>query len=194
MIQQDMSKDYFDDGYAAAEQLPRRFYVTFQPVAEKKNSIQVTLNDTIAIGDVVNDNSFDEDFYRYHDVFHYSFAALLGWSPCSRSMMKRKRKSEPTVDEVEDGARAAITEEALSLLVFNEAKRNKFYEDGKVSKNLLRIIKQMTEPFEVRERVEKDWEAAIVKAYQLFRLLVQHNGGRIEFDAIEGTAQFYSLN
>ena len=193
MIRPDMNELFFDNGYTTTEQLPRRFSVTFQPVTEKKNGVRVILNDTIPIGDVVNDNSFEEDFYRYHDVFHYAFAALLGWSPCSRSMMKRKRKSDPVVDEVEDGARAAITEEALSLMVFSEAKRNGFYKTGKVSKTLLRIIKQMTEPFEVRNRSEKEWEVAIIKAYQLFRMLVQHNGGRVEFDARERAAHFYSL-
>lgn len=188
-----MNKNYFDNCYTASEQLPRQFTVTFQPVAEKKNGVRVILNDTILIGDVVNDNSFEQDFYRYHDIFHYSFAALLGWSPCSRSMMKRKRKSDPMVDEIEDGARAAITEEALSLLVFNEAKREGFYKNGKVSKSLLRTIKQMTETFEVRSRSEKEWEKVILKAYQLFRFLVQNDGGRIKFDAIEGTAEFYPL-
>jgi hypothetical protein len=194
MTRQYMNELYFDNEYAIAEQLPRRFSVTFRPDASKKNAVRVILNDTIPVGDVVNDNSFEEDFYRYHDVFHYAFAAMLGWSPCSRSMMKRKRKSNPTVDEVEDGARAAITEESLSLLIFNESKRNGFYKNGKVSNTLLQIVKEMTEPFEVRSRTEKEWEAAILKAYQLFRLLVQHNGGKIEFDASERTAHFLSLN
>lgn len=194
MTRQNMNDFYFDEEYTIAEQLPRRFSVTFKPDGEKKKGVRVILNDTMPIGDVVNDNSFEEDFYRYHDVFHYAFAALLSWSPCSRSMMKRKRKSTPMVDEVEDGARAAITEESLSLLVFNEAKRNGFYKKDNVSKTLLRIVKEMTEPFEVRRRSEKEWEAAILEAYKLFRLLVQHNGGKIEFDAAERTAHFISLN
>lgn len=194
MTPKDADKLFFDEQYAVAEQLPRRFSITFQPVAEKANRVQVLLNATTPLGNIVNDNSLIEDFYRYHDVFHYTFAALLGWSPCSRAMMKRKRKSDPVVDEMEDGARATITEEALSLLIFNEAKRNDFFQKQQISKTVLQIIKEMTEPFEVRNRSEKEWETAIAESYQLFRLLVQHNGGRIEFDAEKRTTRFFSLN
>ncbi|MGG5905700.1 hypothetical protein, partial [Sphingobacterium daejeonense] len=33
----------------------------------------------------------------YPHIFPYSSAALLGWSPCTRAMMKRKRKSNSLV-------------------------------------------------------------------------------------------------
>jgi two-component SAPR family response regulator len=43
----------------------------------------------------------------------------------------------------------------------------------------------MTENFEVNVRTKKEWEAAILKAYEIFRYLIQHNGGRVEFDTVE---------
>jgi hypothetical protein len=186
------SKDkarYFDEGFAPEEQLPRKFSVDFTPIGN--NQVRVVSSENCQLGDVINDNSNDEDFYRYHDIFHYSFATILGWSPCTRSMMKRKRKSDEIIDKVEDGARATITEEAISLIIFNEAKRKNYFSDKrKISRTTLRIIKEMTETFEVRVRSTKDWENAIKKAYQLFRLLVQNKGGRVEFNLSSREMQY----
>ena len=42
----------------------------------------------------------------FHDVFHLAYAAVLGWSPTTRALLKIKRKSRPEIDENEDGARA----------------------------------------------------------------------------------------
>src|SRR3954469_10207371 len=128
--------DFFDSDCIAEEQIPRQFSVAFKEVGvENKGEIRVVFNDTKQVGDIINDNAYKNDFYRYHDIFHYSFAILLGWSPCTRAMMKRKRKSNELTDEIEDGARAAITEEALSMIIFNEAKRKNYFENAtKVSK------------------------------------------------------------
>lgn len=178
---------FFDDGFPESEQLPRQFSLTFKEVGfGEKKEVQIIFNDAKQLGDVINDNSYSNDFYRYHDIFHYSFATVLGWSPCVRVMMKRKRKSDDVIDRIEDGARATITEEALSMVIFNEAKRKNYF-DGvtKVSRTTLRIIKEMTEDFEVHVRKTRDWEIAILKAYEIFRNLIANDGGRVEFDAVE---------
>ena len=39
------------------------------------------------------------DDYRFHDAFHYAYAAILGWSPVTRALFRLKRKSETDVDE-----------------------------------------------------------------------------------------------
>lgn len=175
----------FDYSFAAAEQLPREFNVFFEALErDGKKVIKVVLNDTVQIGDVIDDNAYEDDYYRYHDIFHYTFATLLGWSPCSRALMKCKRKSDPLIDKVEDGARAAITEEAISLMIFNEAKKKGlFAKNTLVSKTTLRLIKEMTESYEVRSRTEKDWQNAILKGYSIFRQLVENEGGKVSFDA-----------
>ena len=170
----------YDDGFNIAEQLPRNFSVIF--------------NEESQVGDIINDNSNENDFYRYHDVFHYTFAAMLGWSPCSRAMMKRKRKSNLKIDEIEDGARATITEEAISLVLFNDAKRKDFYEHQKVSKEIIEQIRGMAETFEVRDKTEKDWENAVAKGYELFRKLKQNGGGKIVFDMLNKNIQYIALN
>ena len=188
--------NFHDSTGSLEEQLPKKFSVSFKETwINNKPNVLVVLNDNMQVGDVINDNAYSEDFYRYHDVFHYSFASLLGWSPCIRSMLKCKRKSNPVIDEIEDGARATITEEALSLLIFNEAKRKNLFEKSeKISKTTLRIIKEMTEPFEVKVRTTKDWESTILKAYAMFRLLIKNNGGKVKFDGINKTLEYIHLN
>lgn len=185
----------FDSRFIESEQLPRLFTIDFDSIAsDNKWKTKVSFNGT-QLGDIIDDNSKTNDFYRYHDVFHYTFATLLGWSPCARAMMKRKRKSDKLVDEIEDGARATITEEALSMIIFNEAKRKSYFEGvSKVSRTTLRIIKEMTENFEVNIRTTKEWENAILKAYEVFRLLITNNGGKVQFDSIKKEISYSLLN
>ncbi len=88
-----------------------------------------------------------KDGYGYHDVIHLAFAAVLGWSPLVRKMLKAKRKSDPKVDQVEDGGRAIATEEGLSAMIFAYARDYNFLEGkSSVSTELLRMIKNMVEP------------------------------------------------
>ena len=119
--------DFFDSCFDVKEQIPRKFSLSFNEISSA-GEIRVTFNDEYQIGDIISDNAHEQDFYRYHDIFHYSFATLLGWSPCTRALMKRKRKSDRILDNIEDGARAIITEEAISMIVFNEAKKKNYFK------------------------------------------------------------------
>jgi hypothetical protein len=195
-MKQKNNNQFFDENCKSEEQIPRHFTVSFEEVGTgDKDEVRVIFNNEKQLGDVINDNAYKSDFYRYHDIFHYSFAALLGWSPCTRAMMKRKRKSNELLDEIEDGARATITEEALSMIIFNEAKRKNYFKDiTKVSRTTLRFIKEMTENFEVNVRTAKEWEQAILKAYEVFRLLVVNKGGTVEFDTLNREINYTSLN
>ena len=116
---------------------------------------------------------------------------MLGWSPCARAMIKCKRKSDPSIDKIEDGARAAITEESISLILFNEAKRKGFFAGkARISKATLRQVMEMTETFEVKVRTEKEWKKAILKGYELFRKLVENGGGKVSFDSFRRDAVY----
>ncbi|MDM1072284.1 nucleotide pyrophosphohydrolase [Empedobacter brevis] len=165
------------------EQLPQNFEVKFEEIYDAHFSrVKVTLNNEQA-GDVIDDNSFIDDGYRYHDIFHYTFATLLDWSPCTRSMLKRKRKSDSELDRIEDGARAAITEECISLMIFNDAKINNYYLDkSSINPFLLDTIKIMTENLEVSNKSKEEWNYAILKSYEMFRLLYNNKGGIVYFD------------
>lgn len=177
------------------EMLPKDFVVRFEELSnEHYSQVKVTLNNQQA-GDIIDDNAHKEDGYRYHDVFHYTFATLLEWSPCARAMLKRKRKSCAETDRVEDGARAAITEEAISLIIFSDAKLNNFYE-GKlhIDDHILSIIKNMTISLEVSSKSKTDWEKAILKSYEMFRLLKKNNGGVIFFNTDQKIVEYNTLN
>jgi len=185
--------NHYDDSFSTHERLPREYHVEFRPIDNGVKRVEVIMNGIQKVGDAIDDNSFEDDGYRFHDVFHYTFATYLGWSPCARSMMKRKRKSDLKIDRVEDGARAAITEEAISLMIFTEAKNKQFFKKGSVRKSTLKKIKEMTEAFEVRDKSEDEWYIAIKKGYELFRKLRENNGGRIYFNMISKEANYKSL-
>jgi len=179
------------DYSSAPETLPQQFTVRFRELSGAPYpQVKVTLNGD-QLGDVIDDNYYQNDGYRYHDVFHYTFATLLNWSPCARAMMKRKRKSDAALDRVEDGARAMITEEAISLILFNEAKSNDFYQgDKQVDDRILDIIINMTSGYEVATKSKSEWNKAILKSYEMFRLLRENNGGLISFNAINKTIEY----
>lgn len=177
------------------ESLPQNFKVRFEEYDYLAYpQVRVTI-DGNPVGDTINDNSYNNDGYRYHDIFHLTFAALLGWSPCTRSMLKRKRKSNTEIDRVEDGARAAITEECISLMIFSRAKNKNFFEDiNTIDSDLLLTIKEMTEPFEVSEKSVEDWRNAIFQGYKLFSLLLKNKGGDVLFDTKNKIIKFEKLN
>jgi len=170
----------FDNGFPPDEQLPRQFTVRF---TEKKIKtglhVRITIKD-IAIGDALTDNAHKDDGYRYHDVFHLGFAAVLGWSPVTRSLLKRKRKSNEKIDEVEDGARASIVEEAISILLFNQAPERGWYQgDPSVDVGLYKTIQQMVSGLEVKACTAKQWMQAIRQGYTAFDQLQTNQGGDI---------------
>src|SRR5690606_26590677 len=112
------SRRFFDDAYPG-EQLPRTFEVEIRDVDGK---VELSYEGK-ALGDPLTDNAYENDGYRFHDVFHLAYAAVLGWSPICRSkrFFNCKRKSDRKVDEVEDGGRSAVIEEAISAIVFENA-------------------------------------------------------------------------
>lgn len=191
-----MNKENFKDTCILyEEELPKDFCVTFTELQNKKYSQVKVEADNYVIGETIDDNSYSDDGYRYHDIFHFTFAAMLGWSPCTRSMMKRKRKSDAEIDRVEDGARATITEECISLMIFSRAKNKGFFKNiDDIDNELLCIIKEMTEPLEVSSKTTDDWREAIYEAYRMFRLLIENKGGKVLFDTTNKIIKFERLN
>ncbi|NKB45408.1 MAG: nucleotide pyrophosphohydrolase [Alphaproteobacteria bacterium] len=181
----------FDLRFADDESLPRKFSVEFCE-REVGRSVQVLMkmNDVI-IGDHLTDNSYDPDGYRYHDAFHLAYAAVLGWSPVMRAILRRKRKSDPVKDEVDDGARAAIIEEAVSIYVFNEAKkRDLFGDSNSIDFGLLKIVQGLTSELEVKDCTSRQWKQSIIKGYEMFRKLKEHRGGTLNVSLDDATITF----
>ncbi|UNP30072.1 nucleoside triphosphate pyrophosphohydrolase family protein [Lysobacter gummosus] len=170
-----------DERFPEYEQFPRTFDIEF---IERDGYVVQSLRG-VFIGDRLTDNSNEEDHYRYHDVFHLAYIAYLGWSPVIRGLLKRKRKSDPRIDENEDGARAMIIEEGIATWIFNHARRFGLYENvevGKLDYSLLKQIQNMVEGYEVASCKLWQWELAILKGFEVFRLLRQHRGGIVTVD------------
>lgn len=182
----------YDKGFPFYEKLPRQFSVDFQSINEGKSVIMMMGG--LAIGDRLTDNSHDEDGYRFHDVFHIAGAAMLGWSPVFRRILKLKRKSNSKIDEVEDGARAAIVEEAVINHIFDYAREFNFLEGMKrVDLDLIKRVKKLVRGYEVADCEPWEWNMCILKSYEIFRLLKNHGGGRLIVDADKRAIDFENL-
>ena len=180
------AKKLFDDDYPLSERLPRQMDISI----EEESGIAITTIDGAKYGDPLTDNRYQDDGYRFHDICHLSYASILGWSPTMRALMRRKRKSDPQVDEVEDGGRAIVIEEGISAMVFSYAERHNFLEGAVgVNYDLLRTIKDMTSHLEVSARTEGDWERAIMTGFDIWRQVKAKGKGRIRADLQQGTIE-----
>lgn len=176
----------FDTQMPDGERLPRQFQVEIEEVkkhgSNESSAVQIRVNDT-SIGDALTDNAYIADGYRFHDVFHFSYAAVLGWSPVTRSMLRCKRKSHPLVDEVEDGGRAGVIEEGIVALVFEYARHHGMLARVRtIDSHLLSTIKVMTSHLEVSQRTSGEWEQAIFQGFSAWRTIQENHGGRLLID------------
>lgn len=172
----------YDEKYPEAEQFPREFEVEFIIINEEGKEKVRVINNTSGkqLGDDITDNSHEEDRYRFHDIFHFGYVAFLGWSPVVRKLMEIKRKSDETTDEVEDGARAAITEELISLYIYSFALDHQLFKySNNVDTEVLKTIQKLVSGIEVKNCTQKQWETAIINSYKVFDELKNNNGGRV---------------
>lgn len=175
--------DLFDNEFPECEQIPRKLTIEFLEVINGSKVYVVLRHEGVNIGNRLTDNVEVADDYRYHDVFHLAYAACLGWSPVVRALLQCKRKSDPKKDEEQDGARGAITEEAVSALIFSRAKSLKFYDEvDRVDYDLLKVVQSLVKDFEVSLVPLWQWEDAIMQGYKVFRMLRDNNGGSIRID------------
>ena len=139
----------FDTGFPEDEQIPEHFEI--QIVQASNNRAYLRWNGVI-IGDALSDNIADKDGYRFHDVFHMAYAAILHWSPTFRAVTRRKRKSSPNVEEAEDSGRPIVVEEGLSAWLFARSKGLNFFEGlDKLPFTLLKTVREFTKGYEVEQ-------------------------------------------
>lgn len=181
----------FDRGYPKDERFPRQFDVVFEEKPLGRGIQVKIIKNGVFIGDALTDNAHDDDGYRYHDAFHFAYAAVLGWSPVTRALLRRKRKSDPKIDEVEDGARAIIVEEAIALFLFNQALiRNEFRELSSIDISLLKTVRRLCGDLEVKECTAKQWQSAIFRGYEVFRALRDNHGGTVSLNLDKASISF----
>lgn len=173
----------FDDGFHIDEQLPRLLRVEIYEREVNGKKFVFQKSNGILLGDRLTDNHLPEDDYRFHDVFHLAYAAVLGWSPTTRALLKIKRKSHPKIDENEDGARANLIEEGLATWIFETAKRHQFFVNTpQLGLDLLKAVKNFVRGYEAEQLPLWLWERAILQGYAVFRELQRHRRGIVTAD------------
>ena len=189
----------YDNGFPEHEQLPRQLTIEiFEcPAKVEGKSYVMQRCNGVYIGDRLTDNIMTPDDYRFHDVFHYAYTAVLGWSPVTRALFRLKRKSDNRIDEGEDGARAALIEEGIATWIFGQAKQTHFFEGlkpGDLSFDLLKGIRKFIVGYEVKSRPLWLWEEAILQGYAAFRFLKEHRRGTIHIDMCQNRLMIESLS
>lgn len=174
-----------DESAEAEEQLPRNLYVdVFERKVGGRTYVFQRCNG-LNIGDRLTDNAMKADDYRFHDVFHYAYVAVLTWSPVIRALFRLKRKSDPRVDEAQDGARAALIEEGVATWVFGQAVKLDFFANvkpGELPFDMLKHVRQFVAGYEAEQIPLWVWEEAILQGYAAFRFLREHRRGRLHID------------
>ncbi len=183
-----------DENFPEYEQLPRMISLMLVENGEPGRRQVTPYYKGNPLGDKLTDNRMEDDDYRFHDAFHMAFAAKLGWSPNLRRLLKRKRKSDPKIDEVEDGARAVLIEEGISTWIFNHAQRLDLFEGvPALDHGLLKTVREFVEGYEVASIPLWLWEEAILSGYEVFRELQANRGGVVTAD-LENRTLRYSTN
>lgn len=173
------------------ESFPDRFTLTFKEDADGSRVIVRTYFEGEQVGAELTDNAHDDDGYRFHDVFHAGFVAVLGWSPVLRKFLGRKRRSTAKVDEVEDGGRAAVIEEGIVALVFDYGRNHNFLDGASgVDEALLKMARGMSSHLEVACQPEALWQSAIIQGFAVWRQVVEVKGGVIEVDRTARTLRY----
>ena len=88
----------FDDGFPEENNYPATLS-SVSGTLTRRGKVVILRCNGINFGDRLTDNIEDPDGYRYHDIFHFSHAAHLGWSPVLRALLRCKRKSSSEKDE-----------------------------------------------------------------------------------------------
>ncbi len=188
----------FDDAFPEYEQLPRQITIEIfeHPAMREDQSFVMQRCNGINIGDRLTDNIMTPDDYRFHDVFHYAYTAVLGWSPVTRALFRVKRKSQDRVDEGQDGARAILIEEGIATWIFGQAKPLHFFEGmkpGDLSFGLLKTVHQFVAGYEGGRCPLWLWEEAILQGYAAFRFLKEHRRGQVHMEMAERQLTIESL-
>ncbi len=178
--------DPTDTALHVDEQLPRKMRVLIYEREVNGTKFVFQKAGGVLLGDRLTDNHLPPDDYRFHDVFHLAHAAVLGWSPTTRALLKIKRKSQKAIDENEDGARANLIEEGLTTWIFETAKQHRFFANTpKLGLDLLKDVKRFVRGYEAEKLPMWLWELAIIHGYAVFRELQASRSGVVLTDMDE---------
>jgi NTP pyrophosphatase (non-canonical NTP hydrolase) len=184
-----------DDDQEPSAQLPRKFSYRFEHRGEDQRLVLFDVVTNTQVGDPLSDNAYEDDGYRFHDVMHLTFAAMLGWSPVHRKLLRKAKVIEnrkpDSKDSAEDGGRGQVIDEAIVLAAYAyAADRDLLKNATSIDWDLLRHIKKLTSGVEVANRTTKEWNDALLRGFEMWRLLRAGNGGIITGDLRARTIEF----
>jgi NTP pyrophosphatase (non-canonical NTP hydrolase) len=191
---------FYDEDRPVDQQLPRQFAYQFSLEIIKgiTKVVVVDASNGKIVGDPLTSNAYDEDGYRFHDVLHLGLAVRLGWSPVLRKLLRKRRKAvnrEPAiVDEVEDGGRAQVVEEAVVAAAYVYAADHDFLEGIEyLDHDLLKHVKRMTAGLEVQDRTLREWNEAFIRGFAIWRQLRANAGGLVGGDLLSGELTYRAV-
>ena len=184
------STELFDCDAPPEQQFPRKFEVSFVSLASDRARMYWNGR---RLGDDLTDNSYRKDGYRFHDVMHLSNAAILGWSPVLRDLMKRKRKYNSDKDEKDDGGRARIVEELVIKAIHSEGRRlanlsgekevtKLFTNKGQITFRLVKQLREFVDNLEVEVCQAWEWKEAAYQGAKIFYSLTKERQGTVFVD------------
>lgn len=184
-----------DDDQRPEAQLPRQFQYRFVHRPEDERLILLDVVTNTQVGDPLTDNAYEDDGYRFHDVMHLTFAAMLGWSPVHRKLLRKAKvignRQPDSKDNAEDGGRGQVIDEAIVLAAYAYAADRELLKNANaIDWDLLRHIKKLTASVEVANRTTREWNDALLRGFEMWRLLRAHNGGIIKGDLRARTIDF----
>ena len=206
----------FDRKYPPHERLPRRLIVAFaeDPTPARASTAALTLVSAepnvfpdgpmtgpggkmigfqvgAEIGDPLTDNSRRVDAYRFHDAIHLGFMAALNWSPTLRAVLRLKRKSNPKIDECEDGGRAIYVEEGLAAVLSRLSRRRTgFLSETSIDGEVIEVAKAAAVDLEVESLPAWLWRRAILQGFRAMHQLGQNGGGYLLADLDARTLKY----
>jgi hypothetical protein len=184
-----------DEGRSEDEQLPRQFEMVIREIEVNEKLYVIQKCNGIIVGDRLTDNKAEKDDYRFHDVFHIAYAVFLGWSPVLRALFRVKRKSDPDLDENQDGARAILIEEGVATFVFGRGlERNLFDGIDKIDFDTLKAVAELIRGYEVERSALWQWEKAILEGFRVFRELKKARSGIVRADLETHTLEYRPLD
>ncbi|CAE6686918.1 nucleoside triphosphate pyrophosphohydrolase family protein [Xanthomonas arboricola] len=170
-----------DESNKECERFPRVFTIEVKEI-ERDGKIKAVMSlDGCPLGDPLTDNAHVPDGYRFHDAFHMTFVALLGWSPVLRKLMKLKRRSNAVLDENEDGGRAIVIEEALAALIFEYGMdHDQMKSTPRVDYEFTQTLMLISRRLDIKDVSAAEWSNVISEGWKIFRNLTEWGGGYVE--------------
>lgn len=132
-------------------------------------------------GDPLTDNAYKEDFYRYHDIFHFGLYALTGWSPVTEQLLKANGKKWPSLSICRQ-ERPLVTEECLSATIFFLACKNDYFRDCRPGKEYYQMLQDIADETPLADMTSDEWLETLQEIYTVFNKIVDQRGGTVELD------------